>query len=81
MSIKYKQIFLDFDSTISKIEGIDVLSDIQKLQSVQEITKQGMEGQIDLKESYLKRTQHLSFHQPHMKIVSCLLYTSDAADD
>ena len=57
MSTKYKQIFLDFDSTISKIEGIDILSDIQKLEDIKEITKQGMEGQIDLKESYLKRTQ------------------------
>ena len=70
MSIKYKQIFLDFDSTVSKIEGIDVLSDIQKLQGVQEITKQEMEGQIDLKGSYLKRAQQLSFHPPHMNIVS-----------
>ena len=47
----YDHIFFDCDSTLSTIEGIDILAEnVGKKDEVEELTKAAMEGQLDLED-------------------------------
>ncbi|MTI30596.1 phosphoglycerate dehydrogenase [Xanthovirga aplysinae] len=67
---------IDFDSTFTKVEGLDVLCDISlrgkpeknaALREIQKITDLGMEGKISFRESLEKRLQLLKAHQSHLE--------------
>jgi phosphoserine phosphatase len=52
----YEHVFFDCDSTLTTIEGIDVLADYAgKKWRVEVLTKAAMDGQLDLEEVYGKR--------------------------
>ncbi len=52
----YEHIFFDCDSTLTTVEGIDVLADFTgKKPSVENLTNAAMDGRLDLKEIYAKR--------------------------
>ena len=52
----YEHVIFDFDSTLSEIEGIDVLADNAGVGAeVSELTRQAMNGAIDLEAVYEKR--------------------------
>ncbi len=52
----YKHVFFDCDSTLSTIEGIDVLAEtVGKKWRVEVLTNAAMDGKLDLKEVYAKR--------------------------
>jgi phosphoserine phosphatase len=54
----YEHIFFDCDSTLTTIEGIDVLADYAgKKWRVEVLTKAAMDGELDLGEVYGKRLQ------------------------
>lgn len=56
----FEHIFFDCDSTLTTVEGIDVLADlVGKRQRVEILTQAAMEGAIDLEEVYAKRLQTL----------------------
>ena len=59
-----KKFIIDFDSTFTKVEALDILGEIslkndpdkaQKLQAVKDITDQGMEGKLTFRESLVQR--------------------------
>jgi len=67
---------IDFDSTFTKVEGLDVLCDIslrgkkgkkEALQEIQKITDLGMEGKISFRESLVKRLHILKAHKSHLE--------------
>jgi phosphoserine phosphatase len=52
----YKHVFFDCDSTLTSVEGIDVLAEsVGKGWRVGVLTKAAMDGEIDLEEIYAKR--------------------------
>ncbi len=52
----YQHIFFDCDSTLSTIEGIDVLAEkVGKKDAVEQLTKAAMEGRLDLEDVYAER--------------------------
>jgi len=52
----YDHVFFDCDSTLSTIEGIDILAESAgKKQAIEELTKAAMEGQLGLEDVYAKR--------------------------
>jgi len=54
----YKHVFFDCDSTLTSVEGIDVLADSAgQTQSVEPLTRAAMEGKLDLNEVYDRRLQ------------------------
>ncbi len=54
----YEHVFFDCDSTLTTIEGIDVLADYAgKKWRVEVLTKAAMDGELDLEEVYGKRLQ------------------------
>lgn len=54
----YEHVFFDCDSTLTTIEGIDVLADYAgKKWRVEVLTRAAMDGQLDLEEVYGKRLQ------------------------
>jgi phosphoserine phosphatase len=54
----YKHVFFDCDSTLTAVEGIDVLAESTgQGQSVEGLTQAAMNGQIDLQEVYGKRLE------------------------
>jgi phosphoserine phosphatase len=54
----YEHVFFDCDSTLTTIEGIDVLADYAgKKWRVEVLTKAAMDGHLDLEEVYGKRLQ------------------------
>ena len=56
----FEHIFFDCDSTLTKVEGIDVLAEAMgKKQRVELLTHAAMEGTIDLEEVYAKRLRTL----------------------
>ena len=74
-----KYFIIDFDSTFTKVEAFDVLAEIclsdnpdRKAiqQQIADITNQGMDGSLSLRESIEKRLQLLS---PHKKELSLLV--------
>ncbi|MGY6558173.1 MAG: phosphoglycerate dehydrogenase [Nitritalea sp.] len=63
-----KKFIIDFDSTFTQVEALDVLGEISlekdpkkaaKLQAIKEITDRGMEGTLNLRESLEQRLQIL----------------------
>lgn len=53
---KYDHVIFDFDSTLTEIEGIDVLADRAGVgDAVSELTRQAMDGHIKLESVYEKR--------------------------
>ncbi|WP_421498082.1 phosphoglycerate dehydrogenase [Flavobacterium columnare] len=72
-----RKIFIfDFDSTFIQVEALDELCTIihgetpiaeTVLKTIQEITNQGMEGSITLKESLSKRIHLLQAHRDHLE--------------
>jgi len=57
----YKHIFFDCDSTLTTVEGIDILAETAgKKWDVEALTKAAMDGQLDLGEVYGKRLQTVS---------------------
>ena len=70
-----KYFIIDFDSTFTKVEAFDVLAEIclsdnPQRESIQkqiaEITNQGMDGSLSLRESIARRIELLSPHQKHL---------------
>ncbi|MCA9979543.1 MAG: HAD-IB family phosphatase [Anaerolineales bacterium] len=66
----YKNIFFDCDSTLSTIEGIDVLAEsCGKKETVEALTNAAMNGQLDLQQVYGQRLQAIRpTHQQIMDI-------------
>jgi phosphoserine phosphatase len=57
----YKHVFFDCDSTLTTVEGIDVLANSTgQTQSVESLTRAAMDGQLDLKDVYGRRLQVLN---------------------
>ena len=75
-AIKEKKIFIiDFDSTITKVEGLDQLAAIALAQSpdgdkivqqIKELTDAGMNGELSLSESLSKRMSLLNANKKHL---------------
>ncbi|MEM7332902.1 MAG: HAD-IB family phosphatase [Chloroflexota bacterium] len=54
----YEHIFFDCDSTLTTVEGIDILADsANKKQEIEALTNAAMDGHLDLEEVYGKRLQ------------------------
>ena len=52
----YQHIIFDFDSTLTTIEGVDVLAELADAQgSVEALTRQAMDGSLSLEEVYARR--------------------------
>lgn len=71
-----KHFVIDFDSTFTKVEALDVLGEIslandadreKNLQEVEELTERGMKGELDLRESLVERLRLLKAHQEHLE--------------
>jgi len=70
-----KYFIIDFDSTFTKVEAFDVLAEITLSDNpdkenikgqIAEITNQGMDGSLSLRESIEKRIKLLSPHKKHL---------------
>jgi D-3-phosphoglycerate dehydrogenase / 2-oxoglutarate reductase len=66
---------IDFDSTFTKVEALDVLCEVslegrpekeEVLQKIKDITDLGMEGSIDFRESLRRRLDLLQAHKNHL---------------
>lgn len=54
----YEHIFFDCDSTLTTVEGIDILAEaVGKKEEIEALTNAAMDGQLDLEEVYGKRLQ------------------------
>ncbi|WP_428224519.1 phosphoglycerate dehydrogenase [Flavobacterium sp.] len=77
-----KKFIFDFDSTFIQVEALDELCTLVHgesptaktiLNAIQEITNQGMEGKLSLKESLQQRIQLLQAHRDHLEqLIRCL---------
>lgn len=70
-----KYFIIDFDSTFTKVEAFDVLADISleahpdkeaRKKRIEEITRQGMAGELSLRDSLQQRIELLEAHQKHL---------------
>ncbi|UII19343.1 phosphoglycerate dehydrogenase [Fulvivirga ligni] len=70
-----KYFVIDFDSTFTQVEALDVLADIalegnperdQRVQKIKDITDEGMSGKLTLRESLEKRVQILGANKKHL---------------
>lgn len=70
-----KHFVIDFDSTFTRVEALDVLCEIslrgkpdmaQSLAKIKEITDLGMEGKISFRESLERRLEILQAHRSHL---------------
>jgi D-3-phosphoglycerate dehydrogenase / 2-oxoglutarate reductase len=83
-AIKEKKIFIiDFDSTITKVEGLDQLAAIALAQSpdgdkvvqqIKELTDAGMNGELSLSESLSKRMSLLNANKKHVEALVDFLF-------
>ncbi|HTH57041.1 MAG TPA: phosphoglycerate dehydrogenase [Cyclobacteriaceae bacterium] len=73
-----KYFIIDFDSTFTKVEAFDVLAEISLSDNpekesiknqIAEITNQGMDGSLSLRESIDKRIKLLSPHKKHLNFL------------
>ncbi|MDX2302277.1 MAG: phosphoglycerate dehydrogenase [Microscillaceae bacterium] len=73
-----KYIVIDFDSTFTKVEGLDELAEIaltlsdnrdEIVSQIREITSLGMEGKLSFSESLLQRIQLLKAHRNHLPVL------------
>ncbi|NJL75062.1 MAG: phosphoglycerate dehydrogenase [Saprospiraceae bacterium] len=77
--MKETHIIIDFDSTFSKVEGLDVLCEIvldgspakaTVLQQIKDITDKGMNGDIDFRTSLQARLQLLKAHRKDIELLA-----------
>ena len=70
-----KHFIIDFDSTFTKVEALDLLGEIslqnhpekaERLRAIKDITDQGMEGEISFRESLDKRISLLDAQKDHL---------------
>ncbi|MEQ9466518.1 MAG: phosphoglycerate dehydrogenase [Ekhidna sp.] len=70
-----KYFIIDFDSTFTQVEALDVLAEISlknnenqanAIQEIKDITDRGMEGGMSFRESLKKRVNILEAHQDHL---------------
>ncbi|MCH8231958.1 MAG: phosphoglycerate dehydrogenase [Bacteroidetes bacterium] len=70
-----KNFIIDFDSTFTKVEALDLLGEIalanhpdkeKVLNQIKEITNKGMEGTLNLRDSIEERLNILSPHKDHL---------------
>lgn len=75
MEISNKYIIIDFDSTFTKVEGLDELGAValeneadkaERLLEIKKITDLGMEGKISFADSLVKRIQLLKANKKHL---------------
>ena len=78
-----KKFIIDFDSTFTKVEALDILGEIslkddpskdEKLKSIKDITDQGMEGKITFRESLIQRVEILNANKDQIsELISVLM--------
>jgi len=70
-----KHFIIDFDSTFTKVEALDILGEISlsahperkaRLQKIAEVTDHGMAGELSLRESLEARIEILDAHRNHI---------------
>lgn len=70
-----KKFIIDFDSTFTQVEALDVLGEIslkndpkraEKIQSIKDITDLGMEGSLNFRESLVRRLDILEATKPQI---------------
>ena len=70
-----KKFIIDFDSTFTQVEALDILGEIsltgdpkkeEKLQAIKDITDQGMEGNLTFRESLERRISLLNATKPQI---------------
>ena len=70
-----KYFIIDFDSTFTKVEALDLLGEIslansehkdEKLQKIKEITDHGMDGGMSFRESLIRRLELLEARRKHL---------------
>ncbi|HSI76819.1 MAG TPA: phosphoglycerate dehydrogenase [Lunatimonas sp.] len=70
-----KKFIIDFDSTFTQVEALDILGEIslngdpkkeEKLQAIKDITDQGMEGTLTFRESLERRIELLNATKPQI---------------
>ena len=75
MNTANKYFVIDFDSTFTKVEGLDELAGValndspqrdQVTQQISQITNQGMDGSLSFSESLEKRISLLKAHRDHL---------------
>ncbi|MEM9328958.1 MAG: phosphoglycerate dehydrogenase [Bacteroidota bacterium] len=73
-----KYFIIDFDSTFTKVEALDVLGEIslegkphreQALHRIKEVTDLGMEGTLSFRESLEERVKLLEAHRDHIPVL------------
>lgn len=66
---------IDFDSTFTKVEALDILAEIsleghpkksESIQRIKEVTDLGMAGKLSFRESLVERVQLLHAHKDHL---------------
>ncbi|SHN33879.1 D-3-phosphoglycerate dehydrogenase [Cyclobacterium lianum] len=77
-----KKFIIDFDSTFTKVEALDILGEIslkddpekpKKLQAIKDITDQGMEGKLTFRESLVQRLEILDANKEQIdELISAL---------
>ncbi|MCA6074586.1 phosphoglycerate dehydrogenase [Fulvivirga sedimenti] len=77
-----KYFIIDFDSTFTQVEAMDLLAEIalknharkkERVEEIQEITDRGMEGTLSLKDSIERRLELLDAHRDHLpELISSL---------
>lgn len=74
--MKKPYLIIDFDSTFTRVEALDLLAEIvlahsprkaEVLRKIQEITNRGMEGELDFRTSLTLRLELLHAHKDHIQ--------------
>lgn len=68
----YKQIFFDFDSTLSPLEGIDVIAQILEREGIEEITRACMDGKLNVREAFEKRIEALAVKRHQLEALGSI---------
>jgi|TARA_B110000503_G_C7173565_1_gene425782 D-3-phosphoglycerate dehydrogenase / 2-oxoglutarate reductase len=75
---KSKHFIIDFDSTFTQVEALDILGEItlegnplkdHKLKRIKEVTDLGMEGKLSFRESLEERINLLEAHRDHLPLL------------
>lgn len=73
-----KYFIIDFDSTFTQVEALDILAEIalsedenkeHKIREIERITDEGMEGKLTLKESIERRLEMLNADRRHLPLL------------
>lgn len=73
-----KYFIIDFDSTFTKVEALDLLAEIslaerddkwEIIEEIKNITDRGMAGQVSMRESLVERLTLLQAHKKHLQIL------------